>query len=713
MTAASLLPPPARPPHDPLWKMLGGVTGWPEAIKAMAVEVEADSGALTLAFAPGAVRMLSEESGSLGGLVPPSNVAVDCEGFVWMLARNSGVLLRFDPCCCAFAAVPCTAGRGKGARQLMTPGGIAIDDATIFVCDAGLPGRLLVFDRRSFALRAIWAPPAQVIANPWTPRAVAVDGGTVFVADPANGAIHRFARWGGWLGLWSGLGAVAALAIDCRRRLFAVVPGAVKVTVLTPSGSAAGLFARPEEVARAFPPPPFPVSPEGVIDVSAICPALKGKGFDADGQLVGFPPPPDPLYATSGDWIAPAIDSRIAQCAWHAIRADAEIARGQMIRFATYSAEVPLPDADIALLPAAAWVDMPAAAPGEDALILSPPGRYLWIKVTVRGDGATRPRLCSATIEYPRISLRRYLPAAFGSDPQSADFTDRLLAIFDRGFRDIEVGIDDRAVLFDADSAPARANHDILGWIAAWLGLGLERGWPEAKRRALLKSASRLFACRGTPKGLRDTLLLWLGWTPPPVIPRRAACAPRCAPPARCPDLPQVILEHYKLRRWLWLGKGRLGSDAVLWGETILKRSQLGSTAQTGATRLDVTRNPLTDPFNMAANRFSIFLPARHVASPVQRAQLDRIVAEHRPADSLPIIVPVHARMRIGIQASIGFDSVVGCWPSGITLDTARLGRGTVIPSDNPGGVSARIGRTARLQPARSPAAARKAECRA
>jgi len=35
--------------------------------------------------------------------------------------------------------------------------------------------------------------------------------------------------------------------------------------------------------------------------------------------------------------------------------------------------------------------------------------------------------------------------------------------------------------------------------------------------------------------------------------------------------------------------------------------------------------------------------------------------------------------MRIGIQASIGFDAVVGCWPEGVLLNDARLGRATVL----------------------------------
>jgi phage tail-like protein len=709
MNAAAFLPMPARPPHDPLWMTLGGIQGWTTGIAPQDVEVEAGECALALAPAPGSVRLLSEESGSLGGLVPPANVAVDCEGAVWLLGRTSGLLRRFDPCSCAFVTMPCTAGRGTGARQLVAPAGIAAEDATLFVCDAGLPGRLLVFDRRSFALRAVWKPPAGATPAPWSPRAVAVDGGTVYVADPNNGAVHRFARWGGWLGMWTGLGAVTGLALDCRRRLHLVIAGEVRIARVDASGADAGMAARPDEVEGDFPPPPFPVAGNGVVDLRALCPS--DKGFDREGEPVPIPTAPVPAFVSTGQWTSAALDSGIARCVWHRLAPDMELAAHQRVRFSTYTAEVALPDTDVALLPASSWTQVPGAGSGQDALILSPPGRYLWLRATLESDGAATPRLCGLTLEYPRISLRRYLPAAFGSDPVSADFTDRLLSIFDRGFRDMEARIDNGAILFDADSAPAQPNADILGWIAAWLGLSLERSWPEPTRRALVKRAGKLFACRGTLRGLRETLLTWLGWTSLPVIPRRPVCGSRCRPAARSPAIPTLILEHWKLRRWLWLGKGRLGSDAVLWGETILGRSQLDNTARAGGTRLDITRNPLVDPFNQAANRFSIFLPARHVADGRRGGQIRRLIDEHRPAGAIATIVPVHARMRIGIQASIGFDSVVGCWPSGVTLDQARLGRGTVLSGTNPGGVTARIGRTARLQPARPPVAARRGEC--
>ena len=699
-SAAALLPPPARPPHDPLAMRLGGDGGWPAAL--MGSDADSDGCALMLPAAPGAARTLSEASGSLGGLVPPRNVAIDDEGAVWLLGSMSGKLKRFDLCTCAFVTVPCTAGMGTGPRALAASGGIAIDGATLFLCDAGAPGRLLLFDRRSFALRAEWRPPAGATVNPWQPVAVAVGRDVVYVADPANGCIHRFHRWGGWRGAIEGLGAITAIVLDCHGRLFVVVPGQPAITIVTGTGASAGRAALPREVADDFPPAPFPVAPDGTIDLSGIC-ATAGS-YDGEGDSAPWPAPPSPAFATAAVWTSPALDSRIARCTWHRLMPDAMIGLHQRAMFSTYTAEAAVPDDVIALLPDSAWTAVPWSGDGGDALILSPPGRYLWLRATLGSDGSGTPRLCGTVIEYPRISLRRYLPAAFGSDPVSADFTDRLLAIFDRGFRDIEARIDNGAAMFDPASAPAGKANDVLGWIGSWIGLSVERGWPEARRRAIVKAAGKLFACRGTVRGLRNMLLLWLGWDDLKLMPQRPVCGPRCRPAACPPVPPTLVLEHWKLRRWLWLGKGRLGSDAVLWGESILGRSRLDDTAQTGATRLDTTRNPLLDPFNVAANRASVFLPARTISDGRKLGMVRRLIQDLTPADALVAIIPVHARMRIGVQASIGFDSVIGCWPAGVTLDGSALGRATILTGAVPGGPeAARIGRSARLLPPPQP----------
>jgi phage tail-like protein len=216
-------------------------------------------------------------------------------------------------------------------------------------------------------------------------------------------------------------------------------------------------------------------------------------------------------------------------------------------------------------------------------------------------------------IEYPRISLRRYLPRAFGPDSVSADFADRLLGIFDQGFRSVESEIDRQADLFDARSAPATSPvagvPDMLTWLATWIGVTFDRTWPVERRRHFLMTAARLYPCRGTLPGIRRVLMLFLGLDALAVKHRRARCAPPCAPKPRDWEPPPLILEHWKIRRWLYIGGGRLGDDSVLWGQGIMGRSQLDENAQAGVTRLDVSRESVLDPFNADAYAFTVFVP--------------------------------------------------------------------------------------------------------
>src|SRR6185437_5128538 len=132
-------------------------------------------------------------------------------------------------------------------------------------------------------------------------------------------------------------------------------------------------------------------------------------------------------------------------------------------------------------------------------------------------------------------------------DPVSADFTDRFLGIFDRGFRSVEGQIDRQADLFDPRSAPAVPKGpgapDMLSWLAGWIGVVFDRAWPVAKRRRYLMQAAKLYPCRGTLPGLRSALILWLGLDTLDPPRRPARCAPNCAPPPPAWRPPQLILE--------------------------------------------------------------------------------------------------------------------------------------------------------------------------
>jgi phage tail-like protein len=698
--------PPPGPPNDPTWMILRGRDGWPTATGWNCLAVSPIDCALVLPSLPGGLAALADPSGRFGGLIPPPNVDLAPDGTVWLLDLARGKLRRFDDCACAFIDVPCSAGVGLGARRLVTPVALAARGADLLVLDGGggaTLGRVLVFASHGFALRSVWTPPNGATAAPWKPSAMAVaPDGRTFVADIANGALHVFDRGGAWRAAWLGFGTVSALAIDRFRRIYTYVQGEPFVSVWTAQGAAVAQAVGIDEVCDCFAPlSAFASDAAGRINLAGRC--AGGGWFDAKGQSSAAAPASPPAFAASGVWLSTALDSGVGRCQWNRVVTKVRAPRGTSLTIQTFTSEVEQPIDMIASLPLTSWAAVPLGTDAQEALILSPQGRYMWLRVTLAGNMQATPRLDELLIEYPRISLRRYLPARFAPDPVSADFTDRFLGVFDHGFRSVETQIDNQANLFDPRSAPAAAKAagapDMLSWLAGWIGVVFDRAWPVEKRRHYLMQAAKLYPCRGTLPGLRRALLLYLGLDTLAPARSPARCAAKCAPPPPAWRPPPIILEHWKIRRWLFVGAGRLGDAAVLWGETIMGRSQLGTTAQLGATRLDLSRAAVTDPFNADAYAFSVFMPGGLARSAAAKAAAQRFLDQQKPAWARAKVRFVSPRMRIGIQACIGFDSVVGCWPEGVLLDDAHLGRATVLSAGPNVDAGPRLGQ-ARVGPA-------------
>ena len=353
-----------------------------------------------------------------------------------------------------------------------------------------------------------------------------------------------------------------------------------------------------------------------------------------------------------------------------------------------------------------------------DCLVRSAPGRFAWLRLVLRGDGSATPGVHGIVVEYPRVSLRRYLPAVFGAEPVSADFTDRFLGISIPRCVQSNGNSTPKSRLFDPLSTPATRSGvdgiDFLTWLATWIGIALDRHWPEERRRRFLKSAPVFFGQRGTRKGLWGALLAYLGMEGPACcakperlqrcVPRPLNCQPE--PSASCDwERPPLILEHYKLRRWLWVGKGRLGDDSMIWGRSIVNRSQLGANAQVGVTQLKTVPDPARDPFLEYAHRYTVFVPARVRSSPEERKGLENLLQAESPAHTLYDVRYVEPRFRVGVQAMLGYDSVIARIPQGVRLGDAELGQGTVLtgaPRTRKGpsmvvGANARIGTSTKL----------------
>lgn len=743
MSAQSFLPPIPQPPHDPTSWLLNARVGWREAQNGLQnVEKAPAKGSLTLVPQLGGRRSLTEVSGSFGGLTVPANVALGPDGSIYLLDAKTLELRRFDPCECVFKTVPCFGGEGSGARQLRNPHGIGICSGNLFVCDTG-NHRLSVFSLRGFVLRGHWRPPAfanqppdPALTNPWEPYDVAFDGrGRVFVTDGANGCIHRFSPAGRWEACLSGFGKATHLAIDCRDRLYVVVEGVEPtVRVVDTEGKEIEIGDRPESLAPLFPRLPCVVDAAGNLHLGQLCVPTQIEGeecesqkvqptpepgiFDLHGNLVtSVTAPSPPAYQKQGAYYSQALDSELYRCQWHRILLRGEIPPGARVEVSTYTAEALLPDDQVVNLPEEAWETKQIAneIPDDewDCLVRSSGGRYLWLRLTLTGNGKVTPILESIVIEFPRISLRRYLPAVFGMEPVSADFTDRFLSLFDTTLRSIEETIDTQARYFDPLSTPAERDSktgvDFLSWLASWIGVSLDRHWPEAKRRRFLKRAGKLYSLRGTRQGLWRQLLLLLDMEADqnccPDDQPKIRCRPKpanCAPVVKRPcawQPPPLILEHYQLRRWLFLGAGRLGDQAVLWGKRIVNRSQLNEGAQAGHTQLKTTQDPYRDPFHVYAHKFTVFVPARFRCSEQGRKALDNLLKAESPAHTQYQLEYVEPRFRIGFQSMIGFDSVIGRLPQGVTLNETPLGRASVLgaPPHKQGGPSLEIGKEARI----------------
>ncbi len=735
----SRIHPVPKPPHDPTWSRLDALVGWHEATM-VGLQQHPASKNLVLSPSSGSIRAVTDESGSFGGLVPPSNVALGPHGSLYLLDNTDLLLKRFDPCDCVFRPVPHFGGRGSGARNLESPNGIGILRGNLFLCDTG-NNRLSIFALPELVLRTNgWEPDAEAKLNngsvdTWAPFAVAFDRrDRVFISDKANNCVHRFSAIGFWEDAFAVGGIPSHLAIDCTDAIYVVVD-ANRVQVLDPAGNAKSDHPlRADQLRDRFPPMPFKVDAKGSLDLNSLCIA-KGTGaetrtpidttfwFDANGCPISSEPEEPLPFLQRGCYISDALDSKLYRCQWHRLVLHGELPPGTTLRISTLSAETEQSGQQIASLPEEAWetnhVVTKLDKSGEwDGLIRSRPGRFLWLRVDFSGGGDYTPSIRSIKVEFPRISLRRYLPSVFGEDPVAADFTDRFLSLFDTTFRSIERQIDTQAHLFDPSSTPTSDDpkKDFLTWLASWIGISIDGSWPEAKKREFVRHSGRLFADRGTADGLWRTLLLFLGLERKPacceenhLIPPGTAIKKSCRKPElpRCRwEPPPLILEHFKLRRWLFLGAGSLGDQAVLWGQRIVNRSQIGRNAQVGVTQLKTTQDPFRDPFHVYAHKFSVFVPAYFIRSRNRRRTLEKLIEIEKPSHAVAQLVPVEPRFRIGFQSVIGLDAVVGRYPEGITVfdhvglggvEPQLLGRDTVLSNKSAEIPTLRIGSRSRI----------------
>lgn len=374
-------------------------------------------------------------------------------------------------------------------------------------------------------------------------------------------------------------------------------------------------------------------------------------------------------YDAGGTWVSGPLDGALPGCQWHRIELQLDdLPAGTALELATLTSN----DRSISgSLPGDGWsvqprlvgaVPLPDASPArsEDFLIQSPPGRFLWLRIRLAGDGYGTPAIRQLVVHYPRNSYLRYLPAVYGANDAGRWFLERFLSVPQTEWDTLRERIATIARYFDPRAVP---EGQALRYLASWLDAEFEPGWTAEDQRRLLCLLPRLRGLRGTARAVHEVTRVYL-----------RSIAGEVADAYRYP----YLIEGYRERSWLTVAStesGHVQPQAVgrarearlptrrLWSAGVVRRLQLGGTARAGYSRLVSVGEPATDAFACYANRVRAVAPAGWVRTAAQQRLLERGLRVELPAHVAAEVTLVEPYFQAGVQATLGIDTVAGPAP--------------------------------------------------
>ncbi len=405
-----------------------------------------------------------------------------------------------------------------------------------------------------------------------------------------------------------------------------------QAVALDENGRVLGPDLRPGEVAVT--PPPLLV--DGPVPTWAD-PALPGHEplrlpglpLSGDGRLDGTGLPLVALprrveVPRYGSVTTTALDGGRTGFAWDRLTLSATLPATTRLVLSTLTSDVAIAFDRLAAVPTERWSAPLAIEPGDvpEVLVQSDPGRYLWIRVELSGDGTVSPTISQLDVFGPRRSAMRYLPAPLHQDPESARFLDQFLSYFDTIFAEVTAVNRDIAALFDPGDVP----EEFLSWLGAWFDLDFDASWPTEVRREMVAGAVPYFRMRGTVAGLQRILQWHTGLSG---------------------ALPQVI-EHF-----------RLPAEPEL--------LMIGGVALDPGPR---------------AHSFTIVLPS-YVVDADRRPVLERLIEASIPAHTRYRLHLVDPGVQIAAQSTLGVDMTLTSYGAG-PLDDSRLDHSFAVGPPRP-----------------------------
>lgn len=729
---------------------------WPACTLA---GVEMRDGVLRLASLPSGAVATGSALGDASALAGPSRIGVAGDGTIYVADPARNCIERMEPCASESTTLPCLTGPGSDPGQLREPHGVAVgpNDA-LYIADTG-NARVQLIDRVTGQLRAVigarhpWSPPSPSDADGElrAPYDLALDrDGNLYVAEPrvvdAGGAVHpgriqKFDRQGRPVpAFWATVRAERAPsspmsivivsddgvagASAAPRELLLVVdgdPAAVLVFALdghvdaaatarwtafaahvtSPTATAAGggfLYVADDDSARVL---VFTTHGDFVGVARDYSSATLALGIDHDGRLLAQPRAGGALArfdATSslvelGTVIAGPFTHEPGQEHWfHArLTVDALPAECHVQLFTYTAAAIPAggaPDAPITtagcLTPRVDAADAPAptgvgrwrAAPvsATSALILNAAATYLWVAIVLHGNGRATPEISQLRLDDDSASWLRHLPAIYRRDDATRTFLDRALAVFQDEQTSIEDDLDRIIAQLDpyAASDARLRGRSWLDWLSSWLAFDLAGSWSEAQRRDTLGQAFALEASRGTVGSLRTFIRLYAG------------ADVRIGEPA--------VASHV----WALGTSARLGIDTMVAAAAPLG-AVVDTTAALDRSYLLAAEDDGSPAFARLANRFCVEAYAADFPTADARRELTRVIDAEKPAHACYHLCLIEPAMRVGAQARLGIDAIVGGTPGVCLTNDAVLDDRAVLTRSPTALQAAVVGATARL----------------
>jgi phage tail-like protein len=367
--------------------------------------------------------------------------------------------------------------------------------------------------------------------------------------------------------------------------------------------------------------------------------------FDWDGQPLEteITPPPAPHRFERGQLLTQAIDSGIPRCRWHRVRIDADVPSGTALLVALATSETAVDLNKTVKSKDDGWEDFFAGVPHSldwkiaqpgttDFLIDQPPGRYLYLRLRLKGGGETTPVVRRVRLDLPRVTSLDFLPPVYRDNPEAEDFTERFLALFDATISDLDRAIERAPAILDSEGVP----DEVLPWLGSFLDIVFDPAWAPDLRRRVLRALPELYRRRGTIAGLTAAINLVFGVKPEI---QELAAERNWGSVAKADGTPLPATAHLGAVRLF--GKSRA-------------RFRLNSSSLSNAP-LRSYGNPDHDPLLAQVFRFRVLVPPPfRPVSATERQALDRLIASQKPAHTI-------ATIRVGGDGFIlGNTSVVG-----------------------------------------------------